>query len=190
MLATPVIMSTTQVTLAGGAQAILRPMEPEDCQAVRDLLATATEADLRYLRDDVRDPAVVQQWCAHVDYGRVLPWTAFVAERAVGQASLHFGCGPERHCARIRLFVAPDFRRRGLGARLVEALIDVARQRGLQQLLAEIVADQAWLIRACLHHGFELCFTLPEAFMFPDGSLQGLTVLRLALRPAGAGAAR
>lgn len=190
MLAVPVILSTTQVTLSDGTPVWLRPMVAEDCPALRGLFATATEADCRYLRDDVRDPAVAQQWCEHVDYGRVLPWTAFLEERAIGQASLHFGCGPERHCARIRLFVAPDFRRRGLGARLIEALIDVARQRGLHQLMAEIVSDQAWLIRASLHRGFALCHTLPDAFMFPDGSTEGVTVLRLDLRSSGADAAR
>lgn len=190
MLAIPMILSTTQVTLAEGTQVLLRPMAPDDCQALRDLFATATEADIRYLRDDVRDPAVVQGWCEHVDYGRVLPLTAFIQDRAVGQASLHFGCGPDRHCARVRLFVTPDYRRRGLGTHLLNALIDVARQRGLHQLMAESVSDQAWLIRACLHRGFELCYTLPDAFMFPDGSMQGVTILRLCLRLPGADVAR
>jgi GNAT superfamily N-acetyltransferase len=190
MLAMPVILSLTQAALNDGTEVLLRPMTPDDCQALRSLFATATEADVRYLRDDVRDPAVVQGWCEHVDYGRVLPLTAFFQERAVGQASLHVGCGPDRHCAQMRLFVAPDFRRRGLGTHLLKALIDVARQRHLHQLMAEIVSDQSWLIRACLHRGFELCYTLPDAFMFPDGSTQGVTILRLCLQPPGVDAAR
>jgi GNAT superfamily N-acetyltransferase len=170
-------------TLRDGTQVWLRPMIPDDCAALVALFATAADEEVLYLRDDIRDQAVVQGWCAALDYGRVLPLVAWADDRAVGQASLHFGCGPERHCGKVRVFVAPEFRRRGLGTALLHALADVAGKHGLHFLLAEVVIEQARVIRTFMKAGYQLCFTLPDAFMFRDGGTRDLTILRLCLRP-------
>ncbi|HLB49017.1 MAG TPA: GNAT family N-acetyltransferase [Anaerolineales bacterium] len=171
------------VTLRNGIQVLLRPMASDDCQTLVDLFATATDEDVRYLRDNIRDPAVARGWCDNLDYGRVFPLIAVVDEQAAGQATLHFGCGPERHCGKVRIFVARDFRRRGLGSRMLSALIDVARGHGLQFLMAEVVSDQASVIRTFMHAGFKLCFTLQDAFMLPTGETRGVATLKLCLRP-------
>ena len=174
------------LTLRDGTPVQVRGMTPEDGPALSELFATATAVDVRFLRDDIADPAVVQGWCKALDYSRVLPLLALAGDRAVGQASLHFGCGPERHCGKVRVFVAPDFRRCGLGTRLVDALVDVAHQRGLEFVIAEVVSEQAWLIRAGLRRGFKLCFSLADSFMLRDGSTRDVTILRKQLRPPGA----
>ncbi len=171
--------------LNDGEQVWLRPMLAEDCQALVALFALASDEDVRCLRDDIRDPAVARAWCRGLDYNQVLPLMALAGDRAVGQASLHFGSGPERHLGKVRLFVAPEFRRRGLGAALLRALISAGRQRGLRLLVAEVVSDQARVIQTLRSVGFELCFALPDAFMLRDGSTRDVTLLRLCL-PASA----
>ncbi len=62
----PVKARGNVVALRGGALARLRPMVAEDCQPLTDLFASASDEDMRYLRDDIRDPAVVQAWCRKV----------------------------------------------------------------------------------------------------------------------------
>jgi len=171
------------VILKDGGEVLLRPMTPDDCQTLIGLFATAPDEDVLYLRDDVRDPAVAKGWCENLNYGRVFPLMALADERAVGQATLHFGCGPERHCGRVRIFVAKDFRRRGLGKQMINVLIDLARRRGLHMLIAEIVLDQARLIKACIAVGFELCHTLKDSFMLPDGNTRSVATLRKCLQP-------
>jgi GNAT superfamily N-acetyltransferase len=113
----------------------------------------------------------------------VLPLVAWFNDHAVGQASLHFGCGPERHCGKVRLFVAPDFRCRGLGTALLRALAQAAARHDLRFLIAEVVMEQTKVIRTLMKTGYQLHFTLPEAFMLRDGSTRDLTLLRLCLRP-------
>jgi L-phenylalanine/L-methionine N-acetyltransferase len=53
----------------------------------------------------------------------------FVAEvegEVVGLAGLHVGSGRLRHSGNVFLFVAREYQRQGIGARLLEALLDVA----------------------------------------------------------------
>lgn len=173
------------VTLADGTRVLLRFLTPADRQALRELYAALSPEDMRYLRQPVSDPKVVESRADMIDYAKVLPLAAFVGERMVGDATLHFGCGPTRHIAEVHIFLTKDFRRRGLGTQMIRALIDLARRRGLHYLLAQIVSDQTTVIKAFEQLGFERKCTMDNFFMFPDGELRDVAQMVLTLRPAG-----
>ncbi len=172
------------VMLKDGVRVLLRPMTAVDEQELIKLFTPIGNEDLRYLRDDVRDPAVVQGWCQTLDYGRVLPLVALVNERIVGEATLHFRHGPKRHVGEVRIFMAKDFRRRGLGSKMLQTLIELARKQDLHMLVAEIVADQSKVIKAFKNLGFEQRAVFEDYFMLPDGDVRDVAVLMLALRPS------
>ncbi len=171
------------VTLKDGGQVLLRPMTSADFHLLTDLFGPISDEDLRYLHDNVRETAVIQNWCDALDYRRVLPLMALVNNRAVGQASLHFQSGPARHVAKVRIFLAQDFRRRGLGTKMLNVLIDLARKQNLHSLVAEIVADQSKVIKAFQTLGFQLRCTFEDYFMLPNGETRDVAVLILCLRP-------
>jgi len=171
------------VTLKDGVSVLLRPMTPEDEEHLLELFSPVSEEDLRYLRDNVKDPQVVRSWCQNLDYSRVLPLLALVKDRVVGQASLHFRSGPKRHLGEVRIFLARDFRRRGLGSRMLSTLIELARRQGLHTLVAEIVADQSKVIKAFQNLCFVLRCTFEDYFMLPDGDTRDVAILIYCLRP-------
>jgi L-amino acid N-acyltransferase YncA len=82
----------------------------------------------------------------------------------VGSASLHFGEGPKRHTGEVRLFLARDYRKRGLGMKMIRALIDLARKHGLNVLLAEVIAEQTKVVKAFESLGFKSQATLDDFF--------------------------
>lgn len=170
------------LTLKDGVSVLIRPATPDDEQRLVDLFAPVSDADFRYLRDNVRDRAVIESWFESLDYSRVLPLLALFKDRVVGQATLHFRHGPERHIGEVRIFLAKDFRQRGLGTRMLNTLIDLARRKDLDLLLAEVVADQSRVIKAFQKLGFELRCTFEDYFMLPDGDTRDVAMLFLRLK--------
>lgn len=183
MLPEQIINFREILTLKDGVSVLVRAMTPDDKKRLVELFAPVSEEDLRYLRDNVRDPALVESWFEDLDYNRVLPLIALVKDQVVGQATLHFRSGPERHIGEVRIFLAKNFRRRGLGTRMLNTLIDLARRQDLDILLAEVVADQSKVIKAFQNLGFELRCTFDDYFMLPDGDTRDVAMLFLRLRP-------
>lgn len=171
------------VTLKDGANVLLRPMTPDDEKGLVDLFAVVNDEDLRYLRDNVRDPAVIRHWCDTLDYSRVLPLLAFVKDRVVGEATLHFRKGPRRHIGDVRIYLAKDFRQRGLGTKMLKTQIELARKQNLSILVAEVVTEQPKVIKAFQNLGFVQRCTFEDFFMLPDGDVRDSVLLTLSLRP-------
>ena len=167
--------------LPDGARVLLRPMQPGDRQGVMDLFAQAPREDLRYLRQRVADPAVIESWFAQYDLRRVFPLLAIVNDRVVGDATLHVGEGPYRHLAWLRIYVAPEFRQRGVARLMVESLTDIARKMGLQQILGEVTTNQVKVIKLFESLGFVSMFKYPDHFMTEDGEVFDVNVLMLPL---------
>ena len=170
------------VTMRDGARVLLRPLMPNDRQGLLDFFLPVSIEERRYMRHNVNDPQLITSWTENIDYDKVFPLVAVVGERVVGEATLHFNDGPARHRAEIRIFLAKDFKRRGLGSKLIQALIDIARKRSIHIVEAQVVTDHVEVIKALHKAGFETIATFDEYFMLPDGELRDVVHLALRLR--------
>ncbi len=169
------------VTLCDGKRVLLRPLTREDREALLGLFDPISPEDLSLMRNDVRNRELVASWTERLDYKKIFPLVAVINDRIVGDASLHFRGGPSRHVADVRIFLSKDYRRCGLGSAMLRALLDIARKSGLQQMVAEVIADQVKVINAFKQLGFELRATYPDYFMMPDGETHDVVVLILSL---------
>lgn len=160
------------ITLRDGARVLLRPLTRDDRQALLDLFLPISYEDRRLMRHDINDPQVVGTWAEKIDYERVFPLVAAVNDRLVGNATLHFFDGHARHRGEVRIFLAKDFRRRGLGTKMLQALIDIARRRSLYLLETQLLAEQVTDIKAMRNVGFEVKCVFEDYFMLPDGELR------------------
>jgi len=170
------------VTLADGARILLRPMIREDHDLLSELYSSINSDDLRYFRHNVKDPMVLKEWSANLDYGKVIPLLALVKDQLVGNATLHFGEGPRRHIGEIRLFLKRDFRKRGLGMKMLKAIIDIGRRQGLHILIAEVIAENVKLIKAFENMGFKQQCALDDYFIFPDGECADVKLMVMPLK--------
>jgi RimJ/RimL family protein N-acetyltransferase len=170
------------VTLRDGARVLLRPLTPDDRQGLLDLFLPVSKDELRFMRHNVNDPAVVNGWVDDLDYDRVFPLIAIVGDRIVGEATLHFQQGSSRHRGELRIFLAKDFRRRGLGTKLTQAIIDLAKKRSLYILEVQTVRDLSHDIKAMEKVGFEIKCTFEDYHILPDGELRDIVHMILRLR--------
>jgi GNAT superfamily N-acetyltransferase len=170
------------ITLPDGMRVCLRPLTPKDRDPLVVLFSSLPPEEIGYFRSNVADPALVASWAEDVDYTRVFPLVATVGDRIVGNSTLHLGKGYTRHVAEIRIFLAKDFRRRGIGSAMIKAQIEIARKMGLYQLIAEIVESRPQVIHAFERLGFQRQFVWKDLFMTPEGDLLDMIVLVNLLR--------
>jgi L-amino acid N-acyltransferase YncA len=171
------------VTLKDGAYVLLRAMTKDDKSHLVDFYKSVSEDDLQYFRHNVKDESLIEDWCENINYSEVLPIIALAKDRVVGSASLHFFAGPKRHIGEVRLFLAKDYRKRGLGMKMIRSLIELARKQGLSILLAEVIADKTKVVKAFEQLGFHSECTLDDYFMFPDGDSCDVVLMTMPLRP-------
>lgn len=170
------------VTLRDGARVLLRPLVPEDKQMLLDLFVPVPYEERRFMRHNINDPEIVANWAVNPVYEKVFPVVAVIGDRIVGNATLHFGEGPARHMAELRIFLAKDFRRRGLGTKLMQAAIEIAKRRSMYLLTVETVSELTNDIKAMQKAGFEVKCVLEDSFMLPDGELRDLVFMSMKLR--------
>lgn len=128
-----------RTTLRDGTVLTLRPLRKEDQQALHEYFLRMPPEDRMGLKDDVTDLEVIEHWIYDLDYDVVLPVLALDDGRIVANATLHFNqIGWTKHQGEIRITSDPDFRQKGLAARLIQELIEIAAYFGLEQLTAEI----------------------------------------------------
>jgi RimJ/RimL family protein N-acetyltransferase len=171
------------ITLQSGERILLRPLNKNDHQGLVELFRKASDDDLVHFRNDVRDEALVASWVDNLDLQWVFPVVAVAGERIVGDATLHIGQGFNRHIGWVRIYLASEYRRRGIGTELIKTLIEIARRIGLQQIVAEIVSDQVQAIKAFESLGFKKEYEHADYFLFRDNETYDLVVFVLRLSP-------
>lgn len=129
-----------EVVLKEGHEAVIRPLQPDDQDLLRQFYAAIPANDRWFMRHDVMDPAVIVKWMEDMQRGKVFAIVAVFEKRIVGHASLHLRrFGSTRHIGRFRLMVLPEFRYKRLGTWLLLDLIQAAMDKGVSEVRADFV---------------------------------------------------
>ncbi len=173
------------ITLPNGLRVLLRPLVPKDRDSLVALFSSLPDDELQFFRSNVADKTVVARWAEAPDYSRIFPLVAVVGEQIVGNSTLHLGSGYTRHVAEIRIFLAKEYRRCGIGSAMIRSQVEIARRLGLHQVIAEIVESRPQVIHAFERQGFERQFVWKDLFMTPDGdTLDMIVLINFLKRPA------
>jgi ribosomal protein S18 acetylase RimI-like enzyme len=135
--------------LKDGGQLTIRPLRKEDEKALHKYFLRLPPEDRMCLRDDVTDPKVIESWILDLDYDHVLPLIALDGDQIVANATLQFSpIGWTRHQGEIRITCDPEYREKGLATILIENLMLIAADFGLEQLTAEMAPalDEAYFL--------------------------------------------
>jgi len=143
------------VTLKDGGAVTVRPIEPKDGPAILAFFRGLPEEDRQYLRDDVTQEGWLQGFMGKLDQDTMI---ALIAERdgkVIGEATLYrTHHGWTMHVAQIRVSVARDAQRLGLGTALARILVRIAIGFGLEKMVAQVVDNQVGALKAFERLGF------------------------------------
>ena len=108
----------------------------------------------------------------------MFPLLALDGSKVVADASLHRrDYGPLRLAGRIKWLIDPEFRGAGLGAMLVNLLMDAAREMGLRHLTCMLISDlEHDAIEILKPLGFEE-YRIPSYGTDPDGAPHDMSKL-------------
>lgn len=113
------------------AVTVLRPATAADLAVVASWITSVRECE-RWAGQRVRFPIDLEQLPATIELSETNAFSLVDGERVVGFGQLLARDGGRGHLARI--IVSPSARGRGLGARIVERLLDRARAASYRQL--------------------------------------------------------
>jgi GNAT superfamily N-acetyltransferase len=141
--------------LKDGSTVILRPLVAEDRDKLITFFRSLPEEQRLFLRHDVTDDRVISSWTENIDYDNVFPLLAVVGDQVVGDISMHrIPFGWKRHIATIRVVVHPDYHQKGLGTLLINEIVELAGEFGLEKLWAELPLEVPAVISVFRKAGF------------------------------------
>lgn len=168
--------------LREGIQVKVRPMTADDRDALVEFFRDTPNEDLRFLKEDVTNPQVIDGWIENLDYDRVLPLVAEADDRIVADASLHRRKeGWRRHLGGLRVAVEPEFREHGLASRLIDELVEIASKEGLDRVYAEVPSDAEAAMEVFEERGFVKVAEFEQNILDLEGNYHDLTVMHLDL---------
>jgi acetyltransferase len=143
---------------ASGPPITLRPIRPEDAEMEQEFVKNLS-AETRYFRfmDTLREltPQMLVRF-TQIDYDREMAFVATVPgegrETEIGVA--RYVANPDGESCEYALVIADGWQRKGLGRRMMEQLIAVARARGLRTMVGHVLAENRGMLHLCQGLGF------------------------------------
>jgi len=157
------------VPLRGGGEYTVRPVHPDDAQMLQTLVQNLS-AESRYSRfvSSMRElpPSMLARFTL-IDYDREMALVAVFRERVVaadGEVAeserivgvSRYVTNPDQSSCEFSLVVADDFNGKGLGSRLMESIMDVARDKGLAEIDGLVLANNAGMLKLMKSLGFAI----------------------------------
>ena len=166
------------IKLDNNTEVTLRLMTPADADRVLNFARSLPEEDLLFLRIDITDPAVVNEWVRNLSTGRTTTLIAEANGSMVGYASLHNNeTSWMRHLGEIRLQVGQRLRGQGLGRALASEIFEIARDLDVQKIVAQMTPDQKSAIATFERMGFQPEALLQDFVMDRAGRTRDLVVM-------------
>jgi acetyltransferase len=144
--------------MSDATEVLLRPIRPEDEPLEYEMLSTLTEETLRgrffQVIKNIGHEMLIR-YC-NIDYDREM---AIVAEVRQGEKRRIIGIGrliiePDFKKGEFAVVVHDDYQRKGLGYKLVDMVIGIGQEKGLEKIYGLVLSDNRAMLRICDELGF------------------------------------
>ena len=151
----------------GGGTYIVRPVHPNDAQMLQALVQ-GLSPESRWFRFVSRfhelPPTMLSRFTL-IDYDREMALVAVIMERRVSPDGTvleserivgvsRYVTNPDQTSCEFSLVVADEFSGKGIGSRLMESIIDVARDKGLAEMDGLVLANNPDMLKLVRRLGF------------------------------------
>jgi len=152
----------------------VRALEDRDEAALRAFFQAIPEEDRGFFKEDLDEPAVLRRW---IDDARGVRIVACDEGRVAGVAAVWPGIGRSAHVGDLRLVVARERRRQGVGQLLARHALADALREGMWKITVEVVAQEQGTIDMFMALGFVAEALLRDQLALSDGERQDVVLL-------------
>lgn len=145
--------------LPDGTDVLVRPIRPEDAEIEQDFVKNLS-AESKYFRFmqsmEELTPMMLARF-TQIDYDREMALVAVVNEHRPDASILgvvRYVSNPDRQSCEFALTVADDWQKKGIGRQLMQRLMMVARDRGIEIMEGEVLSANSKMLRLCERLGF------------------------------------
>jgi L-amino acid N-acyltransferase YncA len=167
-----------EIVLPNGRVVGLRLMEAADRERILSFARSLPPDDLLFLRTDITEPAIVDQWIVDLARGNSITVLAESGGEVAGYATVHLDQARwTRRVGEIRVQVAPDFRANGLGRRLTMEIFLLGQSHGIKKMAAMMTPDQTGARTAFERLGFQVEALLQDWVVDRGGRPRDLLIM-------------
>ena len=132
-----------KVLLNDGTRVVIRAMRAADSERSWAFFQALSPEDRAYLRRDITSRKVVEARIEAMQAGKLKRLVAVADKRIVADAALELQSNAwEKHVGELRMIVATDYRRKGLGRRMARELYSLAAKAKIEELIVKIMRPQ------------------------------------------------
>ncbi|MDE2432948.1 MAG: bifunctional acetate--CoA ligase family protein/GNAT family N-acetyltransferase [Burkholderiales bacterium] len=146
--------------LRGGGEYTVRPIHTDDAQMLQELVHGLSPESryFRFVSSMTELPPAMLAKFTLIDYDREMALVAVYKggdhDRIIGVS--RYVINPDQTTCEFSLVVADDFSGKGLGTRLMESIMDVARERGLTEIIGLVLTNNDGMLRLMRSLGFSV----------------------------------
>jgi N-acetylglutamate synthase-like GNAT family acetyltransferase len=166
------------IYLRDGTEVTLRNLKEDDIDQSFDFFKALSESDRLYLRVDVTQKELVGKRIKDMRRNNISRIIALTSGKIIADGALE----QEDHIGELRLIVANDYRRKGLGMLMANELYSLAAKKGIDEIVVKIMKPQK--DAQCIFHrlGFHHDVILPSSVYDINHHKQDLIIMRCQLK--------
>ncbi len=171
------------ITLRDGTSVPIRPLAESDLDRLHAFFTAMPEEDRVFLRLDVADREQLERRIHEMRDGQVFRLVAVIDDEIAAYGILEReGHTWKSHIGELRLFVAPDRQRQGLGMHMARQLYLLAVSERIEELVVRMMRPQKAARSIFRRLGFHKETVLPDYVKDRKGRLQDLVLMRCELQ--------
>jgi acetyltransferase len=150
-------LSELQATTRGGERVLIRRLQPEDMVLYPDFLGDVSAEDLRlrfFARIAELSAAEIEK-LRHLDYRHAMAFIALDKDTGHMLGLVRLKDELDETTAEFAILVRSRLKGHGLGWLLMRRVIDYAKEKGLQRVYGDVLAENTSMLQMCAELGFQ-----------------------------------
>jgi L-amino acid N-acyltransferase YncA len=165
-------------TLKDGTKVTIRNLTVEDLDRLMSFYQSLPEEDIKYLRVDVTNRNIVKQRIEFAEAGNIFRIIALKGDTIIADGALELTTEEwRRHQGELRVIVAEEFRRKGVGMIIMREVYFLAIEKKVEKVVAKMMKPQVAARTICKTLGFHEELVIPDYVKDQTGKSQDLVIM-------------